>query len=242
MRLRRRRTDDHPVIHQASSMCLSYPDDEILAAAPLLDDALAEQSAGDAVDPLRRFVAHLRGSDATAVRQDYIDTFDLSRKHTLYLTYWTAGDTRRRGTALGEFKQRYRDSGFLVDLRGELPDHLPIVLEFAARVDPVAGAELLVENRRALELIRLSLLDRHSPYADVLTAICATLPGESPADRRAVMAMQSAPPEVETVGLEPFDPRLLPISPSLSAPRAPETSRRRQAPDLSTAQTLSEAR
>ncbi|MFW0792176.1 nitrate reductase molybdenum cofactor assembly chaperone [Gordonia sp. CPCC 205515] len=212
MRLRRSRSADHAVIYQVSSLCLSYPDDGVLASIPLLDAALAEQPADAAVVALREFVEYLRTTDPTMLRQNYIETFDLSRKNTLYLTYWTAGDTRRRGAALGEVKQRYRDSGFLVDLRGELPDHLPIVLEFAARVDPAAGADLLGEFRPALELLRLSLTDRESPFSPVLQAVCATLPGAAPADRRAVMAMQGAPPPAESVGLEPFDPRLLPIA------------------------------
>lgn len=193
-------------------MCLSYPDEPMLEMVPMLDAALTEQPDGDPVRALRRFTDHLRATDPATLRQNYIETFDLSRRHTLYLTYWTAGDTRRRGTALGEFKQCYRDSGFLVDLGGELPDHLPIVLEFTARVDPTAGTELLQRFRPALELLRLSLSDIDSPYTAVVEAVCATLPGASPADRQAVLAMQGAPTPTESVGLEPYDPRLLPIA------------------------------
>ena len=99
-------------------------------------------------------------------------------------------------------KQRYRRSGFLVDTHGELPDYLPLILEYAARVDPVDGAALLQEFRRSLELLRLALVERHTPYAGVITAVCATLPGASPRDRQAVMAMAAAGPPTETVGLE----------------------------------------
>jgi nitrate reductase delta subunit len=112
---------------------------------------------------------------------------------------------------LAGFKQRYRRSGFLVDTRGELPDHLPLVLEYAAVGDPVDGTALLQEYRASLELLRLGLTEDGSSYADVVAAVCATLPGVSPPDRAAVMAMAAAGPPVETVGLEPFDPRLLPV-------------------------------
>ena len=164
-----------------------------------------------------RFLDHLGSSTLGELIDDYVDTFDLSRKQTLYLSYWTDGDTRRRGSALGEFKTLYRDSGHLVDLHGELPDHLPIVLEFAARVDPAAGARVLEKYRPALELIRFALQDRCSPYTDVLAAICSTLPGESPADQRAARALTPAL-GVESVGLEPFDPRLLPLSTTAQTP------------------------
>ncbi len=192
---------DSRIVHQVASWCLSYPDDELLARVPLLDAALAEQPRDEATRALTRFLEHLSVVDPAAARASYVDVFDLSRRQTLYLTYWSDGDTRRRGEALGAFKQCYRDSGFLVDTHGELPDYLPMVLEFSARVDREAGRALLIENRPALELIRLSLAERDSPYADVMVAVCATLPGASPADKAAALALQTAGPATESVGL-----------------------------------------
>ena len=113
-----------------------------------------------------------------------------SRRQTLYLTYWSDGDTRRRGEALAAFKQRYRRAGFLVDTHGErATDYLPMVLEFAARVDPVAGHDLPRRVPGSIELIRLALQEAGSPYADVLVSVCATLPGQSPPDKAAALAM-----------------------------------------------------
>lgn len=208
---RRGHVDDHRVVHQVASWCLSYPDDNLFAKVDLLRAALAEHPDRRTAGPLQSFVEHLAGADPDTLGREYIDLFDLTSKCTLYLSYWTDGDTRRRGSVLGEFKQLYRDSGYLVDLRGELPDHLPIVLEFCARADPLAGLELLTKYRSAVELIRFALIDRGTPYADVLESVCATLPGASPTDRRSALAMQTSIP-TETVGLEPFDPRLLPIA------------------------------
>lgn len=201
------------VIRLIASWCLSYPDDEVLGRVDLMRAALEEQDDPRATEPLRQIVDHLDGGEPDTLRRSYIELFDLSKRHTLYLSYWSDGDTRRRGTSLGEFKQAYRDSGFLVDLHGELPDHLPVVLEFSARADPVRGVELLEKHRAALELIRFALLDAGSPYAGALGAVCATLPSPSPPDRATAMAM-CAPAPTETVGLEPFDPRLLPIDPT----------------------------
>lgn len=205
------RRADHRVVHQVASLCLSYPDAALFSKIGLVRAALDEINCEATAEPLRRFVGHLAATDQVAMGREYAEVFDLSSKRTLYLSYWTDGDTRRRGAALGEFKQLYRDSGFLVDLAGELPDHLPIVLEFCARADPVIGVAVLTRYRVAIELIRFGLLDRGTPYADVLESVCATLPGAPPADRAAALAMRPAIP-VETVGLEPFDPRLLPIA------------------------------
>ncbi|WP_024497730.1 nitrate reductase molybdenum cofactor assembly chaperone [Gordonia amicalis] len=208
------------VIHQISSWCLSYPDDDVLSRIDLMRTALDEQRRDAAVQLLGRTVDHLAGEDAMTLRRNYIDLFDLSKRSTLYLSYWSDGDTRRRGSSLGEFKQVYRDSGFLVDLHGELPDHLPIVLEFSARADPGRGVELLEKHRAALELIKFSLLEADSPYAGAVAAVCTTLPSPSPPDRETAMA-RCRPVPTETVGLEPYDPRLLPIDPTSSRPPIP---------------------
>lgn len=213
LRLRSERSKrvDHRVVHMAAAWCLGYPDGDLLDRLGLLRAGLADVPQTAATTALSTFLDHLSGADPSRLRQDYVEEFDLSGRQTLFLTYWTDGDTRRRGETIAAIKRVYRDSGFAVDLRGELPDHLPVILEFAARVDVDRGTALLAEHRGAIELIRLSLLDKQSPYAHVLAAICQTLPGESPPDRAAAMAMRGHRPEVESVGLEPFDPRLLPL-------------------------------
>jgi nitrate reductase molybdenum cofactor assembly chaperone NarJ/NarW len=208
----------HRVLYQAVSVCLSYPDDAVLDRLPLVRAALGEsgatgsaRAAGTAAAGVLRFLDHAQSTPAARLQLDYVETFDLSRRHALHLSYWTDGDTRRRGEVLGRFKQAYRDSGLLVTPGGELPDFLPMVLEFAAVADPEAGRRILIEYRPSLELLRLALEEADSPYAGMLADICSTLPGESPADRQAVMAMAGHGPPQESVGLEPFDPRLLPV-------------------------------
>ena len=80
----------------------------------------------------------LLGGDLAAAQARYIDLFDLSRKHTLYLTYWTDGDTRRRGEPLAAIRQRYRRTNYLVDT-GDIcrtsTGLLPMILEYAALAD-----------------------------------------------------------------------------------------------------------
>lgn len=211
---RRTTATDWRVVHQVASWCLSYPDDQLLDLLPTLRAALDEQPDSEPVALLTGVVDTLLTASPEDLRHSYVDVFDLSRKHTLYLTYWTDGDTRRRGEALAAVKQLYRDSGFVTDLRGELPDHLPIVLEFCARADPEGGVAFLGRYRTALEQIGQALRERGSRYADVLTAITLTLP-EVPD----TFAPASAQIPVEAVGLEPYDPRLLPLSPAAGPAR-----------------------
>lgn len=215
--LRRRRPEaqDHRVVHLVAASCLDYPRAELLAGLPAMREALVEQADSPGARELVALVDHLGGGELAQLQRTYVDTFDLSRKHALYLSYWTDGDTRRRGEVLGRFKTAYRRSGAVVDTHGELPDYLPMVLEFASRVDAEAGCALLQEYRASLELLRIALQEKESPYADAVVAVCATLPGDSPPDRAAVMAMvgMTGPQPAEAVGLEPYDPRLLPLHP-----------------------------
>jgi nitrate reductase delta subunit len=203
---------ERQVVHQVASWCLGYPDGNLIDRLPLLRAASADLSSDRARSGLQQLLAHLGSAPLDELERDYVETFDLSRKRALYLSYWTDGDTRRRGEVLARFKQRYRASGFLVDTHGELPDHLPLVLEYAAIADPEDGLAMLTEYRASLELLRFALIDAASPYAGALEAVCSTLPGPAPADAAAVhrMAAQGAP--MEWVGLEPYDPRLLPMS------------------------------
>ncbi|GAB3700873.1 nitrate reductase molybdenum cofactor assembly chaperone [Mariniluteicoccus flavus] len=192
------------VLWQAAAWLLSYPDEQLLERLDLIESALAEEGVRDLVSPM---LDHLRSTDLYALQASHTQEFDISRRHALHLTYWTDGDTRRRGEALLEFKQVYRDSGLLVDLDGELPDFLPMVLEFAV-AEPAAGRALLIKNRPSIELLRLALRDDDLPQRCVVEAVCATLPGESPADRLAVSRMNGYEPPTESVGLAPFATRL----------------------------------
>ncbi|WP_446474088.1 nitrate reductase molybdenum cofactor assembly chaperone [Actinomadura opuntiae] len=139
----------------------------------------------------------------TEVAQHYVETFDLRRRCALYLSYYRYGDTRKRGMAMLSFKAAYRAAGFEPS-EDELPDYLPLVLDFAA-LGP-RGEKLLRGHRADLELLRRALTDAGTPYADVVAAVCARLPKLGRRDLALVRrAWEQGPPE-EEVGLEPFAP------------------------------------
>ena len=78
------------------------------------------------------------------------------------------------------------------------------MLEFAATADLEAGLDLLQQHRAGIELLRLALAGVGTPYVAPVEAVCALLPGPSPADRRAAEALARSGPPREDVGLEPF--------------------------------------
>jgi len=151
-----------------------------------------------------RFLAGWTG-DAPALAARYVETFDLRRRASLHLTYYAHGDTRERGMALLRLKKLYRAAGLPLETR-ELPDHLTIMLAFAALAPPGHGEALLAEHRPAIELLRLSLHDLDSAYAHVLDAIAAGLPPLSVSDRGEVARLAREGPPDEAVGLEPYGP------------------------------------
>jgi nitrate reductase delta subunit len=190
------------VVWQSVSLLLDYPDRELLARADLLRSAVRglPPAIGDSID---RFLDHLAATALPDLQADYVDTFDTRRRCNLFLTYFAHGDTRKRGMALLRFKQTYLRAGFELD-DAELPDHLCVVLEFAATIDQQLGRDLILDHRAGLELLRLSLHDKRSPWASLLDAVTATLPRLRGEERDAVRRLAAEGPPEEEVGLAPF--------------------------------------
>lgn len=190
------------VVWQVASLLLAYPDGERDQRLGTVADLLGHVT-GPARGPLERAHAALGALDLRQAEEDYVATFDLRRRSTMYLTYWTAGDTRNRGSAMLAFVTAYRNSGADAP-KSEAPDYLPVVLEFAATVDPEAGRRLLVEHRVPLDVLHEALVESGSVYADPVAAVCATLPRATDQEVQRAQRLAQAGPPAEAVGLEPF--------------------------------------
>ena len=190
------------VVWQSVSLLLDYPDEQTLVRAELIRSAsrILPATIGDSI---RSFLDHLESTPLPALQADYVETFDTRRRCNLFLTYFAHGDTRKRGMALLRFKQTYLASGFELD-DAELPDHLCVVLEYAATVDQIRGRDLMLDHRAGLELLRLSLQDMGSPWAPLIDAVTATLPPLDGDERDAVRRLAAEGPPEEEVGLAPF--------------------------------------
>lgn len=189
--------------HMAASLLLAYPDERALADARAVADVVGQlpEPVGDLLAGLAR---ELIDGDPEVLRARYVDTFDLRKRCTLHLSYYAAGDTRRRGVALVRFVQAYRAAGWTPS-DDELPDHLPTVLEFCARAADgdearIAGA-LLTGHRDGLEVLRRALTDLRSPWAAAVEAVCRTLPEPDAATLARVRELVTAGPPAELVGL-----------------------------------------
>jgi nitrate reductase delta subunit len=187
------------------SVLLRYPDERLVAGRAELAGAVEARPSSPAREALVSFVSQREGRTLLELQQAYVDTFDLHRRTSLYLGWYEHGDTRKRGMALLRLRRLYRAAG-VEQSSGELPDYLPLLLEFCSFAPGEVAAELLREHRLALELLRDGLHAAESPYARVLDALCGCLPRLSPLERERVRKLATEGPPSEQVGLQPFAP------------------------------------
>ena len=196
-----------------AAQCLVYPEQafldknsELVALALSLETKLRE--------PLLRFLQSAHEMPLNRLQEHYVEIFDMRRKCSLFLTSWTHGDTRNRGMALVYFIEIYKRCGLVLSSE-ELPDHLAVVLEFAAFGNPHEGDLLLGEHQAPILLIKDALHKSKSMYADVLDTIVESLPEMTPEIVARAKALAIAGPPKEFVGLsgavaialEPFSVR-----------------------------------
>ena len=206
----------------AAAALLDYPTVELVASLDRVEAVAPGQP------DLQGLITHLRSTPLRRLQEDYVETFDHTRRCALYLTYFAYGDTRRRGQALVGFKQAYRAAGVEWDeTTGELPDHLCAVLQFGAEVDPEGAWRLLVDHRAGVEMLRLALAGWRnadgttgSPWHGALAAVCATLPELRGAEADAVRRLVEAGPPEESVGLDGYGavPLIAPATIPVGAP------------------------
>jgi nitrate reductase delta subunit len=118
------------------------------------------------------FVAELKGADIYDLQEDYVATFDRGRSHCLHLFEHVHGDSRDRGQAMVNLAAAYEDKGLYID-GGELPDYLPLFLEFLSMCPADEALALLSEPIDIIATVGARLERRDSPYAALFGALIA---------------------------------------------------------------------
>ncbi len=145
---------------------MHYPEQAIQAAAPELralvaaDPQLREAERRD----LTAFVTRIAESDLLDLQSEYVATFDRGRKLSLHLFEHVHGESRDRGQAMVDLLAQYRAIGLELAVK-ELPDYLPLFLEYCSLLPQDQGREQLGEIGHLLELLHARLQGRDSPYA-----------------------------------------------------------------------------
>jgi nitrate reductase delta subunit len=174
------------------SRLLCYPDADLHAALPEIRAAVAAEP--EPLSPaLTQALDRLLGEMATTplfdLQERYVRLFDQGRSLSLHLFEHVHGESRDRGQAMVDLLQRYQDRGFTLTAR-ELPDYLPLLLEYLSSQEPAEIAELLGDAANVIVLLGARLRERESPYSvlfDALEALAGT-PADADALRRKVGA------------------------------------------------------
>ena len=151
---------------------LGYPDATLRDHLPELSAALHAEKALPAtrLAELDALIDMLSRKAALEVESDYVELFDRGRATSLHLFEHVHGDSRDRGPAMIDLTKTYEQSGLFLG-EGELPDFLPVVLEFTSTLAPRQAREFLSEMAHIFNAIFAALQKRETPYAAVLGAL-----------------------------------------------------------------------
>lgn len=170
------------LLFKAFSALLSYPSAEMREALPEIADIIRASPlvAARERQGLIELIGELGQGDLLAAEELYVDLFDRGRALSLHLFEHLHGESRDRGEAMVELKQLYAAGGFDLSAR-ELPDYLPVLLEYLSCRDMIEARAMLADCAHILTTIGRSLLARRSRYATVLQALIV-IAGERPID------------------------------------------------------------
>lgn len=181
---------------KAFSALLTYPGNDLKEAIPAIRAALGErllpQASVAALEPL---LISLETGDIYDLQERYVLLFDRSRTLSLNLFEHIHGESRDRGGAMVDLLETYRAGGF--DLAGsELPDHLPVLLEFLSTRPLAEAREILADAGHILIALAERLARRESVYAAVLDALVALSAADSTTEEaQALLSQEDDNPE-----------------------------------------------
>jgi len=161
-------------IYKLLSVLLEYPDQELLDNLPEVRAILDKSSEIDANErvALQKFADYLTSKSLTDLQVDYVNTFDSIPEHSLHLTHHLFGDEsdRNRGPALIDLSEMYKEYGVELSTN-ELPDYLPLILEFTAQMDDNEAMVFLSDVNKVLGALASNLTKAESPYAALISIV-----------------------------------------------------------------------
>lgn len=156
----------------ALSALLTYPTERLIAAIPEIEAAMTSEGLlkSKSRRALSALLDELRTLDLYDLQERYVELFDKTRRLSLHLFEHIHGESRDRGQAMVDLAAHYERGG-LIPTGGELPDYLPLFLEFLSTRPPGEAYDLLSETAHILALLEERLSKRGSAYSAVFTAI-----------------------------------------------------------------------
>lgn len=182
---------------------ISYPTADLVAAADEIRDAIDADTVLPAAERvgLHRLIDDLAGGDLYDLQERYGLLFDRTRALSLHLFEHVHGESRDRGQAMVDLLKLYEESGY-TPTATELPDYLPLFLEYASTRLPQAAIELIGQPATVIAALKERLAKRSSPYVAVMSALLAI--SKARLDEKALATLR-AEPDPEPDDLEALD-------------------------------------
>lgn len=156
------------------SHLLQYPDELLQQSGATLSQLVEELPPSRARKILTEFLNYMRQRPLIPWQEEYSQHFDLNPATCLNLTYHRFGDGKARGAALADLRRLYLQAGYL-PMTTELPDYLPLVLEFLSICPQESYSWLVQEYQPQIENLAQQLDQAGTPYADLLSVVATSL-------------------------------------------------------------------
>lgn len=167
-------------LYKIIALLLTYPEQDWLQSIEELRAMVsAETGQGRrAARRLDRLLIYFEQGRLIDLQEAYVETFDRNPAHSLSIFEHTMGESRERGAAMVRLVEEYHRSGLEVTSR-ELPDFLPVFLEFLSLIPPEEAQRRLVDIEDVVEILHNRLAEVCSPYAGAFDALTALTPGSA---------------------------------------------------------------
>lgn len=159
-------------IYTLLSRLLDYPQPELKAHVAAMRGLLDHEPTLSSAErsTLGAFLDYLAATPQLTLEERYVQTFDMVPEHSLHLTHHLFGDDRGRGPALVDLGEHYKGMGLEVKA-GELPDYLPLILEYVSTLDDMEARLFLADAHKVVTVIAANLEQAASPYAPLLRLV-----------------------------------------------------------------------
>lgn len=183
----------------ALSALLRYPEQELLGAADQVVEVLEAEALLPAVErrAVVAFIEDLARLELLDAQERYVALFDRNRSMSLHIYEHIHGESRDRGQAMVRLAELYRLHGLEIAAR-ELPDYLPLFLEFLSLLPERAARSMLADAVHVIAALHAKLRERGSAYAPVMGAVEA-LAAHPAAPNLVAEAVSALPTEADTL-------------------------------------------
>ncbi len=159
------------ILYKVLSHLLDYPNLGLKEGIAEIREALNEpEISAEERQVINEFIDHLAQTELPELEKAYVKTFDMLPEHSLHLTHHLFGDDRERGPALVDLGEHYKGMG-LEARKGELPDYLPLILEYVSTLDDIAARVFLADALKVITVVATNLEQSQSPYAPLLRVV-----------------------------------------------------------------------